>query len=101
DSQEVYDYFFEAVSISERWHIPVLFRVTTRVCHSKTVVWARARGLDAPPTGFERDVASRVMIPAYARPAHRRLRTKLAELAEWNERSTLNRVRAGTDTVLG
>ena len=26
------------------------------------------------------------MIPAYARPAHKRLRGKLAEIAEWNER---------------
>ena len=36
-----------AVEISERWKIPVLLRVTTRVCHSKTVV--RPRGHDGPP----------------------------------------------------
>ena len=29
---------------------------------------------------FERDIRARVMIPAYARPAHRRLREKLAEI---------------------
>ena len=34
---------------------------------------------------FERDIRARVMIPANARPAHRRLRQKLAELARWNE----------------
>ncbi len=38
DSQEAYDFFFAAVEMSERWHIPVLFRMTTRVCHSKSVV---------------------------------------------------------------
>ena len=42
DSQEAYDFFLEAVEISERWQIPVLFRVTTRVCHSYTVVQPRA-----------------------------------------------------------
>src|SRR5512139_2569805 len=33
DSQEAYDFFFDAVQISERWKMPVLLRVTTRVCH--------------------------------------------------------------------
>jgi indolepyruvate ferredoxin oxidoreductase alpha subunit len=35
DSQEAYDFFFAAVVISERWHIAVLFRMSTRVCHAK------------------------------------------------------------------
>jgi indolepyruvate ferredoxin oxidoreductase alpha subunit len=34
---------------------------------------------------FEHDIRGRVMIPSNARPAHRRLRQKLAELAQWNE----------------
>lgn len=92
DSQEAYDFFLQAVEISERWHIPVLFRVTTRVCHSKSVVQPGppVDGLKAP--SFTRDVRGRVMIPAYARLAHRRLRQKLAEIAQWNETGPLNRV---------
>ena len=35
------------------------------------------------------------MIPANARPAHRRLRQKLAEMQAWNETSPLNRVVKG------
>ena len=38
DSQEAYDFTLLAIEISERWSIPVLLRMTTRVCHSKTVV---------------------------------------------------------------
>src|ERR1019366_9478959 len=30
-------------------------------------------------------VPGRVMIPAYARPAHKSLREKLAKIAQWNE----------------
>ena len=95
DSQEAYDFFFAAVEISERWHIPVLFRMTTRVCHSKSIVAPdRAAAADgAPAMGgpttstphFEHDITARVMIPANARPAHRRLRAKLAEIAAWGE----------------
>src|SRR5512134_1511701 len=67
DSQESYDFTLLAIEISERWQIPVLLRMTTRVCHSKTVV--RPRGLQppAPAPHFERDIPARVMIPAYAR----------------------------------
>ena len=38
DSQEAYDFTLLALQVSERWGIPVLLRLTTRVCHSKTVV---------------------------------------------------------------
>jgi indolepyruvate ferredoxin oxidoreductase alpha subunit len=95
DSQEAYDFFFAAVEISERWHIPVLFRMTTRVCHSKSIVAPdRAAAANGAPTmggpttstpHFEHDITARVMIPANARPAHRRLRAKLAEIAAWGE----------------
>ena len=38
DSQECLDYVKEAFEISEKFDTPVLFRVTTRICHSKTLV---------------------------------------------------------------
>ena len=90
DSQEAYDFTLRAIEISERWHIPVLFRMTTRVCHSKSVVQRGAAVPATRPAHFAHDICSRVMIPAYARPAHRRLREKLAQIAEWNETSGLN-----------
>jgi indolepyruvate ferredoxin oxidoreductase alpha subunit len=95
DSQEAYGFTLSAIEISERWQIPVLLRLTTPVCHSKTVVRPRR---PAPPSrrpSFERDIRSRVMIPAYARPAHRRLRAKLAEIAAWGETSDLDRLEPG------
>ncbi|PKO14513.1 thiamine pyrophosphate-binding protein [candidate division BRC1 bacterium HGW-BRC1-1] len=90
DSQESYDFMLAAIELSERWNIPVLLRLTTRVCHSKTIVQSRGALPAPPPAHFERDIKTRVMIPAYARPAHRRLRTKLDEIAEWAETSPLN-----------
>ena len=93
DSQEAYDFTRLALRISERWKIPVLLRLTTRVCHSKTVVEPAANGTASnAPTTFVRDIKGRVMIPAYARPAHRRLREKLARILEWNEAEGPNQV---------
>jgi indolepyruvate ferredoxin oxidoreductase alpha subunit len=86
DSQESYEYTLKAIEISERWKLPVLLRMTTRVCHAKTIV--RPRPALAParqPVSYTKHVDLRVMLPSNARPAHRRLRAKLAKIAEWNE----------------
>ncbi len=58
-------------------------------------------GWTPPPVVFERNIPERVMIPAYARPAHKRLRDKLARIQAWNESSPLNRIVAGEDHRLG
>ena len=49
DSQEAYDFTLLAIEISERWHAPVLLRLTTRVCHSKTLVQRAVKGSIPPP----------------------------------------------------
>ncbi len=78
----------------------MLLRLTTRVCHSKTVVRPHAFDLPAPAPHFERDIRGRVMIPANAGPAHRRLRAKLAEIQAWAETGVLVR-RIDGDQALG
>ena len=101
DSQEAYDFTLRAIELSERWHIPVLLRMTTRVCHSATILQTpSAPAPPAPPVAFVRDVPGRVMIPAYARPAHKRLRAKLAELTVWNDSEGPNLISDG-DATLG
>ncbi len=100
DSQEAYDFTLEAIALSERFKLPVLLRMTTRVCHGKSILQRRPAPPASAPARFRRDIAGRVMIPAYARPAHRRLREKLAAVAEWCETAPLNRVERG-DPRLG
>ncbi len=90
DSQEAYTFTLAALDISQRWRVPVILRLTTRVCHSKTVVEPTSNG-DSPKTPhFEPDIPAHVMIPAYARAAHRKLRNTLAEIAAWNEQRDWN-----------
>jgi len=99
DSQEAYEFTLEALDLSRQWGLPVLLRVTTRICHSKSIVLPRPPREAPPSPVFHRDVQSRVMIPAYAKPAHRKLRKKLAEIARWSEQSPLNRVARGDDSL--
>jgi len=95
DSQECYDFTLAALALSRRRQLPVILRMTTRVCHSKTVVAPRPPEPPVGPPRFRRDLRGRVMIPANARPAHRRLRAKLAEIADWAETCDLNEEFAG------
>jgi indolepyruvate ferredoxin oxidoreductase alpha subunit len=100
DSQEAYEFTLRAIEISERWQVPVLLRMTTRVCHSKTIVRRGTLSISAPhPAPFAHDFPSRVMIPAYARPAHLRLRKTLAEIAAWNDASGPNQLVAGSKSL--
>lgn len=99
DSQEAYDMTLQAYEISERWGLPVMLRMTTRVCHSKSIVQPGAPQ-EPKAAHFEHDRRARVMIPGFARPAHRRLRAKLAEILTWNEASDMNR-RIDGDRSLG
>ncbi|MCP4710030.1 MAG: thiamine pyrophosphate-binding protein, partial [Planctomycetes bacterium] len=99
DSQQVYEYFQAAIEFSERWHIPVLFSMTTSIWQAKTVV--SPHSFDIPPAKihFEMNIPERVMIPAYARSAHRRLRKKLDEIQQWNETSPLNQIIEGSSSL--
>ena len=96
DSQEAYDYTLAALELSAKWKIPFMLRMTTRVCHSKTIMVRRGPVSGVAEPAYVRDVKGKVMIPAYARPAHRALRQKLAEMASWNETSSLNQTLAGS-----
>jgi len=99
-SQEAYDFTLAAFELSGRWKIPVILRMTTRVCHSKSVVRRRESPLPpAPPPRFVRDIRGRVMVPAFARPAHRKLREKLAGIQAWVETSPQNRVVEGSPAL--
>jgi indolepyruvate ferredoxin oxidoreductase alpha subunit len=56
DSQEAYAFMLAAVEVSERWGIPVILRLTTRVCHSKSIVTPDAFIAPSKPPHFERDI---------------------------------------------
>lgn len=89
DSQEAKDFLREAYAVSEQFDIPVLYRVTTRICHSKSIVELGERvEHETPP--FERHPEKYCATPARAKAAHARLEQRLAALAEYSNRSPLN-----------
>lgn len=91
DSQECVDYLKEAFDISERFDIPVLFRVTTRISHSKSVVEEGGRKL-VDPKPYVKDVCKYVSTPEHAKSNHVRLENTLKALERYSNGSPLNRI---------
>lgn len=65
DSQECLDFMKEAYRISEQFDMPVLFRTTTRVSHSKSLVTFGERE-EAEPLAYQRNAKKYVCAPANA-----------------------------------
>lgn len=99
DSQESKDMLVEAFAVSERFDAPVLFRTTTRVCHSKTPVEPGEIAVQVKKP-YVRDIRKYYAVPAVAKVLHEKLEVKLAELAEYSESSVFNRVEMH-DTSIG
>jgi len=74
--EEAHALLRDAFALSEEFGLPVLFRPTTRICHSKADV--ELGPVPAPQTEatFRRDPRQYVVIPAHTRVLHRRLNEK-------------------------
>lgn len=100
DSQEAYDFMRLSFYISRKWNIPVILRLTTRVCHSGSIVVPSSIDEFEPTPHFNKDIATHVMVPANAKPAHFRLRKKLEEIALWNNEQGPNKIIDGEDSSM-
>ena len=96
DSQECKDFVKAAYEISEKFDMPVLFRTTTRVAHSKSLVSFGERE-EPPVPAYKRNVRKYVCTPANAYQNHPKVEENLKALEKWACTSPLNRVEmAGT-----
>lgn len=96
DSQEAYDLMSQAFNISEKYDTPVMFRTTTRISHSKSVVEARSEAESLSAMGFQYNAAKLIMLPVYARLRQPILYERIARLSELAETISCNRVFAGS-----
>ena len=91
DSQECIVFMKEAYRISEQFDMPVLFRTTTRISHSKSLVTFGERE-EAEPFSYTRNAKKYVCAPANAYQNHPKVERNLAALEEYSNRSPLNRM---------
>lgn len=89
DSQEAKDMIRDAYELSEEFDLPVLFRMTTRVCHSKSIVECEdVREEHHKP--YVKDVKKYCPLPAHAKSMQMKVAENLeraraaSNLSKWN-----------------
>jgi indolepyruvate ferredoxin oxidoreductase, alpha subunit len=89
DSQESKDMVKAAFDISEKYNIPVLIRMTTRVCHAKSIVEFADRQ-EVGIKEYVKDIKRYLTVPAHARVMRVNLEERLLKLQEFSNNTNLN-----------
>lgn len=82
--QEAYDMIGDAFAYSEKYHTPVLFRPTTRVCHGYASITVKDKDEYAvnKPEGFVKDSSKWVIFPRLSYQAHINIEARNVELQQ-------------------
>ena len=80
--QEAHDFIKSAWELSEKFSLPVLFRPTTRICHSKSDVELGAQTPSDRKGAFEKNPKQYVVVPAHTRVLHVELTKKQEAVAK-------------------
>ena len=99
DSEEAKNMIKEAFEISEKYDSPVLFRVTTRLCHSKGIVHCEDR-VDAPIKEYVKNIEKNIPVPAFTGAMRSRVEERLNKLEEFSNNTPLNYIELN-DTKIG
>ncbi len=98
NSQECIDYMKEAYEISEKFDTLVLFRVTTRISHSKTVVEVGDKqAVEVKP--YEKNIKKYIMTPGHSKIKHYEVEERLEKLRQYSNTTKLNRMEMGNAKI--
>ncbi len=89
NQQEAYEMTREAFDLSERFEVPVMVRITTRLAHSRAGV-ATSASRPGNPLGKTSNKAAWTLLPANARKRYDRLCGIQTEIEAWSEGSRWN-----------
>lgn len=100
NQQEAYDMAYEGFELSEKFKIPVLIRITTRLSHSRSGVERRDTKNENPLT-YPEDPIQFVLLPSNARKRYKGLLSIQSLLEQESEHSVYNTFIPGRDKSLG
>jgi len=94
NSQECRDMLAAAYKLSEEFDAPVLMRVTTRICHSKSIVDCGERK-DIPAKPYKKAPQKNLMVPAFARMRREVVEKRMNDLKDYSENNPFNYIEKG------
>jgi indolepyruvate ferredoxin oxidoreductase, alpha subunit len=100
NQQEAYDMAYEGFELSEKFKIPVLIRITTRLSHSRSGIERRELKNENPLT-YPEDPIQFVLLPSNARKRYKGLLAIQSLLEQESEHSVYNTYIPGRDKSLG
>jgi indolepyruvate ferredoxin oxidoreductase alpha subunit len=100
NQQEAYDMVHYGYDFSEKYKIPVLMRITTRLAHSRSGVLKR-EPREQNPLSLPSDLRQFVLLPAIARKRYKNLLKDQAHFEKESEESSFNQYFGGPDKTLG
>jgi indolepyruvate ferredoxin oxidoreductase alpha subunit len=100
DQQEAYDMSYDAFSLSEKYRIPVMLRLTTRLAHSRSGV-ERRKQVEQNRLTLPEDPLQFILLPTMARKKYKHLLNLQASFEEESENSPYNKLYRNGDNDLG
>jgi indolepyruvate ferredoxin oxidoreductase, alpha subunit len=97
--QEAYDMVREAFDVSERFNVPVLLRLVTRLAHARAGVVTENKKAQNKLSKTN-DKASWLLLPAFARKNFTKLLDKQPVFEEWSFKHSVNKL-TGSKSDLG
>ncbi len=101
DSQECLDFTSRAFGVSEEFDTPVILRTTTRISHSRSLVYFSEMlpsnsTLEGNSKIYKKDIEKFVMVPVYARKRHKAALERLKRLIYFSNNSGFNKIEYGS-----
>jgi indolepyruvate ferredoxin oxidoreductase alpha subunit len=100
NQQEAYDMVYYGFDFSEKYQIPVLLRITTRLAHSRAAV-VRKPEREQNEIRLPSDLKQFILLPAIARRRYKGLLASQALFEEESEKSGFNKYFDADDKSLG
>ncbi len=97
NQQEAYDMTVEAYDLSERFGVPVLMRLVTRLAHSRTDIEVAAEARPENPLARAPRPSSWILLPGNARRQWHDLLGRQQEMTAWSEDCRWNRLTLNPD----
>lgn len=98
DSNEAKEFTKLAFNLSEKFDTPVMLRVTTRICHSKSMVDLQDR-IEATPFTYERNIEKYVATPANGKKLRKNLVGRLKAMEEYSNKAEINIAEYNSDEI--
>ena len=99
DSQEAKEYVKLGLELSEKFDTPVMLRMTTRICHSKSLVELSERE-ETAPVKYEKNIKKYVATPGNARVLRQNLIGRIKRMTDYSNDAEINKAEYN-DTKVG